>query len=213
MRKTKFFSASNFCLSKSHRSGVSTLFGTTSPNSEEQLHRKLLKFVGPFISSLDTRFRKSFEERICMDLGTCIRRYRGLEEYSTDQYDLTTSMFEEEHIESQNDSLKEYGKDQIIRDLFLWAVFMDMPEMAKVLLIHVRSRLCAAMIASTIFKQYAKLAATVYLREKLNAQALIFETYAAICIDRCYEYNERTACELLFRRVPLFGYVTCMQVI
>ena len=101
----------------------------------------------------------------------------------------------------------------MLRDLFLWAVFMDMPEMAKVPLVHIQSRVCAALIASSIFKTYSTLTATVYLREKLCTQALDFETYAASCINQCYEYKESTACELLFRQVPLFGYVSCMQVI
>ena len=101
----------------------------------------------------------------------------------------------------------------MLRDLFLWAVFMDMFEMAKMLLIHVQTRICAALIASAIFKQYAKLANTIDLEATLRTQALYFETYAANSVDQCYEYNERIACELLFRQVPLFGYITCMQVI
>jgi hypothetical protein len=101
----------------------------------------------------------------------------------------------------------------MIRDLFLWSIFMDMPEMGKVLLVHIQPRICAALIASSIFKHYAKSAATVYLNEKLHNQAIDFETYAANCINQCYEYNEKTACELLFRQVPLFGYVSCIQVI
>ena len=105
-----------------------------------------------------------------------------------------------------------YTKDQSIRDLFFLAVFMDMTEMAKTLLIHLPSRICGALIASAIFKRYAKLSSTVYLKNKFEDQALEFETYAAFCTDKCYEYDERIACELLLRQIPLFGNVTCMQV-
>ncbi|CAF5098138.1 unnamed protein product, partial [Rotaria sp. Silwood1] len=81
-----------------------------------------------------------------------------------------------------------------------------------VLLLHVRSRICAALIASAVFKRYSKSSQTVYLKHKFLAQSLEFETYAAMFIDKCYEYNERRACELLLRQIPLFGNVTCMQV-
>ncbi|CAF5169180.1 unnamed protein product, partial [Rotaria sp. Silwood1] len=38
------------------------------------------------------------------------------------------------------------------------------------------------------------------------------KTYAAMIIDKCYEFSEECACELLLRQIPLFGNVTCMQV-
>ena len=125
-------------------------------------------------------------------------------------------MKEDEHkSKSDRDNTpddQEYTKHHMIRDLFLWSVFMDMPEMAKVLLLHVRSRICAALIASAIFKKYAKLSQTVDMEKKFRTQSLEFGTYAAIFIDKCYEYNEKRACELLLRQIPLFGNVTCMQV-
>ena len=184
-------------LLKSHRNRVATLFGRRSPNSKEQLNRKLHRLVGSFIGSLDTRSDENFEERICINF--CKQN--------------STTTVNDENVENQRNIQKEYSKEQMLRDLFLWAVFMNMAEMAKVLLIHVQSRVCAALIASAIFKQYAKLADTIDLETTLCTQALYFETYAANCIEQCYEYNERTTCELLFRQVPLFGYVTCMQVI
>jgi hypothetical protein len=90
---------------------------------------------------------------------------------------------------------------------------MDMHEMAKTLLIHQQSRICAALIASAIFKRYAKSSTIVDQKERFHNQALDFETYAAELINSCYKYNETLACELLLREIPLFGKVTCMQVI
>ncbi|CAF4429069.1 unnamed protein product, partial [Adineta steineri] len=52
----------------------------------------------------------------------------------------------------------------------------------------------------------------IYLKNKFKNQALEFETYAGMFIDRCYEFNERIACELLLRQIPLFGNITPMQV-
>ncbi|CAF5073595.1 unnamed protein product, partial [Rotaria sp. Silwood1] len=79
-------------------------------------------------------------------------------------------------------------------------------------LLHVRYSICAALIASAVFKRYSKSSQTVYLKEKFLAQSSDFETYAAMIIDKCYEFSEECACELLLRQIPLFGNVTCMQV-
>ena len=107
---------------------------------------------------------------------------------------------------------KKYTKYHMLRDLFLWSVFMDMPEMAKSLLLHIRPRICAALIASALFKRYSKLSQSVDMKDKFCRQALEFEQYAAMSIDKCYEHNDKRACELLLRQIPLFGDVTCMQV-
>jgi hypothetical protein len=111
-----------------------------------------------------------------------------------------------------NQTETKYTKHHMFRDLFLWSIFMDMPEMAKVLLLHVRSRICAALIASALFGKYSKLSPTVDMKDKFRMQALEFETYAAMSLDKCYEYNNKRACELLLRQIPLFGDMTCMQV-
>src|SRR5262249_36123869 len=98
------------------------------------------------------------------------------------------------------------------RDLFIWSIFMDMPEMGKVILVHLPSRICAALVAEAIFKRYANESITVDQKETFEKHAQEFETYAAQCIDKCYEHDEILAFELLFRQIPLFGNVTCMQV-
>ena len=84
--------------------------------------------------------------------------------------------------------------------------------MAKVFLLHMHSRTCAALVASAIFKRYSDASQTVYVKEKYRVQSLEFESYAAKSIEICYQYNESLACELLLRQIPLFGNVTCMQV-
>ena len=123
---------------------------------------------------------------------------------------------ESQHINRSTDSAQienKYTKHLILRDLFLWSIFMDIPEMAKVLLLHIRSRICAALIASALFKHYSNSSQTVDMKDKVRDQSLEFETYAAMSINKCYEYNDKQACELLLRQIPLFGHVTCMQVI
>ncbi len=89
---------------------------------------------------------------------------------------------------------------------------MDVPEMTKSLLLHIRSRICAALIASALFKRYSRSSQSVDMKDKFRRQSLEFEQYAAMSIDKCYEYNDKRACELLLRQIPLFGNVTSMQV-
>lgn len=163
------------------------------------------KLVGAYFNPIYSMKEDSFSNRIKIDLTnhvcTCCRnRKKDKPNLNPDQ------------IVSQESTSTEYTKHQILRDLFLWSIFLDMPDMAKVLLLHIRSRICASLIASALFKEYAKLSPLVDLKEKFELQSLEFETYAAMSLNKCYEYNEERACELLLRRVPLFGDVTCMQV-
>ena len=182
---------------------MQTLFGRLPLPSIKEIDCRLNKLVGPFFGAIYSSTNDHFQNRVKIDLTnhicTCCRRS------STDQ----NLPVDERHHSSFE---KEYTKHHMLRDLFLWSIFLDMPDMAKVLLLHVRSRICAALIASTLFKQYSKLSSTADLREKFARQALDFETYAAMSLDKCYEYNEKRACELLLRQIPLFGNITCIQV-
>jgi len=182
-----------------------TLFGTLPLDSIKQLDYKLNKLVGSFFGSIYSFKDDSFKNRIKIDLTNRICSCCGSYE---DDHDLHSG-----HRQTNIDQTQsKYTKHHMLRDLFLWSVFMDMPEMAKVLLIHVRSRICAALIASAIFKEYAESSFSVDMTDKFRLQALEFETYAAMSLDECYEYNDELTCELLLRQIPLFGNITCMQV-
>jgi hypothetical protein len=171
--------------------------------SIKYLDHQLNKIVGSFFGSIYSCKDDRFTNRVKIDLHnhccTCCGLI-GIDSLANHQNEKTP------FIENK------YTKHQMLRDLFLWSIFMDMPEMAKVLLLHIRSRICAALIASAIFKEYSDTAQTVDLKDKFRSQSLEFETYAADSVNRCYEYNEKRACELLVRQIPLFGNVTCMQV-
>ncbi|UJR07511.1 hypothetical protein I4U23_011800 [Adineta vaga] len=186
-------------MEKNHKKCVTSLFGETSANTVEKLDERLTKFLGSFIGPIYTGERDSIRKRVSIDMKRYLRTCCNLR-----QSDDGTQLSKEYQ--------SRYTKDQLIRDLFFLSIFMDMTEMAKTLLIHIPSRISAALIASAIFKSYAKSSTTVYLKHKFEDQALEFETYAALFINKCYEYNERIACELLLREIPLFGDVSCMQV-
>jgi hypothetical protein len=105
-----------------------------------------------------------------------------------------------------------YSKQQKLRDLFLWSVFMGYDELAKILLVHLKPRVCASLIASKIFTVYSQNTNILQFKEKMKNIADEFELYAVKCLDLCYEYNEAKACELILRQIPLFGNITCAQV-
>jgi hypothetical protein len=174
----------------------------------EKLDQKLNKFVGSFIGSIYKTKEDNHQSQIYINVKnhvcTCCRSRNE---------DNDQTIVQDNKSSNQNNNIKPlYSKDEVLRDLFLWSIFMDMPEMSKIILVHLQNRICAALIASTIFKRYAKVSTIVDHKEKYRNQAIDFETYAAMAIDECYEYNERYACELLLREVPVFGNVTCMQV-
>ena len=85
-------------------------------------------------------------------------------------------------------------------------------DMAKVLILHIRTRICAALSCAAILKHRAYNAAANDRHHLYKQQAQDFENYAIDCINICYSKNEQKACELLIREQPLFGKITCMQV-
>ncbi|CAF5024812.1 unnamed protein product, partial [Rotaria sp. Silwood1] len=53
-----------------------------------------------------------------------------------------------------NESKKANAHKYIMRDLFLWAILMNYVDMAKVFLCYLKYRICPALIATKILKQY-----------------------------------------------------------
>ncbi len=100
----------------------------------------------------------------------------------------------------------------MLRDLLYWSIFTDRMDMAKVLILHIRTRICAALSCAAILRNRARNVTTSYQSHRYKQQAMDFEIYATDCINACYSKSERKACELLIREQPLFGKITCMQV-
>ncbi len=102
--------------------------------------------------------------------------------------------------------------DYFMRDLFLWAIVMNRVDMAKVLLSHMKYRICPALIATKIFKQYYRKAPYGDLNKSYDESATYFEQYAINCLNKCDEKDEAKACEIILQRNELYGYATCLQV-
>ena len=100
----------------------------------------------------------------------------------------------------------------VFRDLFLWSVLTNRMDMSKVLLSHIQTRICAALIASKVMKTYQTYAHDTESKDQFSAQASYFEDYANECLKCCYNGDEDIACEIAIRRINLFGAVSCLQV-
>ncbi|CAF3880150.1 unnamed protein product [Rotaria sp. Silwood2] len=200
---------------QSHVQCVKTLFDSPSMTNIEMLDEKLYRLVGPFIEPIYSSNGNDCTKRICIDMKSLLYKYRcscckSEKEHDKSSHDPNKSL---SHGDNQNNN-EEFPctNDKLFRDLFLWSIFMNMPEMGKIFLFYLSSRICAALIASAIFKRYARVSTNLYFKEKFQQQALDFEKYAAGFINKCSQQNERLACELLLREIPLFGNITCMQV-
>ncbi|CAF4188401.1 unnamed protein product, partial [Adineta steineri] len=202
-------------INKSNRSYIKELFGQSAMTTIETLDMKLNKFIGSFIEVIYSKESNTCTKRICIDLTNhvCSCCITATEHYASNNSKVHSQGNQNtQSHDLPNDTKDLLEKNKLSRDLFLFSVFMDMPEMAKIFLIHQQSRICAALIASAIFKRYSEKSLTVDLKEKFQIQADDFGKYAADFINDCYKYNKRSACELLLRQVSLFGNITCMQI-
>jgi hypothetical protein len=102
--------------------------------------------------------------------------------------------------------------DKVLRDLFLWSVLMNSCDMAKALLAHMKYRICSALIATKILKEYHSKADRDDTRNAYWANATYFEQYAINCLSACQKNDQDKACELVLQQIELYGRVTCLQV-
>ncbi|CAF3973574.1 unnamed protein product, partial [Rotaria sordida] len=103
-------------------------------------------------------------------------------------------------------------QDYIMRDLFLWSILMNHIDMAKVLLSYVKYRICAALIATKILKEYYSKATHGELKDSYMKNANYFQQYAIDCITQCEKNDPDQACQIVLQRIELYGNVTCLQV-
>ena len=101
--------------------------------------------------------------------------------------------------------------EYIYRDLFLWCVLTYRLDMAKIFLGQMKTRICSALIASKILKSLAKYAPDQDSKDTLHSKAGDFETHAIEFVRCAYFKDKYQACELIMRRVELYGGATCLQ--
>jgi hypothetical protein len=155
-------------------------------NSTGTLNHVLNKLIGDYMHQL---YFQSYQEEVAYRIKWSLQ-------------EITYSPEEE----------KQMPYDYIMRDLFLWSILMNYIEMAKVFLSHMKYRICSALIATKILKEYYTIATYGDLKDSYSKSADYFENYAIECINKCAKNDPDTGCQIILQQIPLYGNVTCLQV-
>lgn len=123
----------------------------------------------------------------------------------------STRTQEEEGEDDDDPNAESTNPEYIFRDLFLWCVLTYRLDMAEIFLSQMRTRICSALIASKILKSLANYAPDQAAKDALYSKADYFETYAIEFVRCAYANDKYQACELIMRRIDLYGGVTCLQ--
>jgi hypothetical protein len=174
--------------------------------SPEELDRVLRKLVGDYMKSIYTHPPRGFLGR----LQTCCRCPQG-GRVSDSRAHLYKDDDDDSEVPDPEEAEKEV-RELVYRDLFFWSILTNRIEMSKVLMSHMQTRICAALITSKVLKTYQKLATDNESKDVLCNQAEKFVEYANESLKCCYNYDENIAGEIAIRRINLFGGVTCLQV-
>lgn len=110
-----------------------------------------------------------------------------------------------------NTNIEKVDSEYIYRDLFLWCILTYRLDMAKIFLSQMKTRICSALIASKILKSLATYAPDQIASEILVSKANEFENHAIELVRCSYLYDKYQTCELIIRRVNLYGGITCLQ--
>ena len=110
------------------------------------------------------------------------------------------------------EELEPYGTKEMLRDIFLWSVYMGYDDIAFVLLLQLKLRTGAALLAAGIAKRISLATNRLDRRHMFKEQASAYETYATECIEACYNHNEQYSWNMLWLPRPLYGDATYMQV-
>ena len=168
-------------------------------NDIDHLNRIILKLIGDYMHPLCFKTRKEENEYIAQRNLTRVANTTGDKEKN--DYRL-----------SNDDDPVITETDIAMRDLFLWAVLINYIDMAKVFLAHMKYRICPALIATKILKEYNHIALHDKLKENYMESAKYFEQYAIECITACEERDTEQACKLVLQRNELYGFISCLQV-
>lgn len=180
--------------------------GKAQVATPQELDRLLRKLIGDYMKSIYTHSPGGALGKI----QTCCRCPQGGRVADSRAY-----LYRDDQNESEVPDPEEAEKEVqelVYRDLFFWSILTNRIEMSKVLMNHMQTRICAALIGSKVLKSYQKFANDNESKDILSSQADQFEEYANQSLKCCYNFHEETACEIAIRRVNLFGGVTCLQV-
>ncbi|CAF3990732.1 unnamed protein product [Rotaria sordida] len=176
-------------------------------SSAQDLDLILKKLVGDYFKSIYTRSAANFWEQ----LQICCRCLVGARVADSRTVIYRDYNSDDSEVPDPEEAQKEV-RELVLRDLFLWCILTNRIDMSKVILSHMQTRICAALIASKILKSYEGYAYDNESKEFFHSHAEQFEIYANEFLKHCYSYDEEKACEIAIRRINIFGGVSCLQV-
>ena len=164
-----------------------------------------MNLIGPYAKSF--YFKQNLSDQLRRKFKQLFQRTQTHE-----RNDQSWTIHDAETLCRQYHIDKSFGKQEMLRELFLWSVYAGYSDIAFIILLQLESRISAALIAACIARRLSLFVINLDLRRTFNQQTKDYEEYARACITACYKHNERLACQLLVRENLLFGDVTCMQV-
>ena len=184
-----------------------------------ELDQLISRLVGPYIASFYEKVTTF--ERVWQAVGLAryhqiriiFRRDRIVPEPETSNQkkpDVEQPLSSKEEKKYKLD--KSFGKEEMLRDMFLWSVHQGYVDIAFVLLLQLKSRIGASLLAASVAKRLSFVGRNLHVRNMYDEHRKAYEEYATTCINACYKCNEHFSCQLLLREIPLLGNITCMQV-
>lgn len=163
----------------------------------EDLDRILRRFIGDYMKPIYDRPSNENEKSARRKV------------YPRDTVELEN---EESRLNLDPEEIRRDFKEFVYRDLFLWSILTNRVEMSKVFLVELRTRIGSALIGSKIFKSFVDFAADNESKEIFNAKSVQFEEIAEDFLKSCYNADEEKSCEIVIRRLNLYGDLSCLQV-
>ncbi|XP_043916462.1 transient receptor potential cation channel subfamily M member 2-like [Protopterus annectens] len=97
------------------------------------------------------------------------------------------------------------------RDLFIWALLQNRKELANLMWEQSQDCIIAALAASKIMKELAKIEDDTDILEEMLSLANEYEEKAIGVLNECYRKDEEKAQKLLVRVSRCWGYTTCVR--
>ncbi|CAF4212523.1 unnamed protein product, partial [Rotaria sordida] len=107
-------------------------------------------------------------------------------------------------LENNNDDLQSIDVE---KELFLWSILTDKQELALLFWARGKNKVCAALIATLIYKSKAQKAKNQNYIEYANE----FQSLAVEILEKFYLTNPYECTEAIIRQIPQFGNVTWLH--
>ncbi|XP_077993758.1 transient receptor potential cation channel subfamily M member 2-like isoform X2 [Glandiceps talaboti] len=111
--------------------------------------------------------------------------------------------------QNSNEEIGVFAKPR--RELFLWAVFLNRHEMAKLFLESMSDAMAAALVASRFLKSMAERETDEDNRLRLTDRTQEYEQLAYAILTECYNADEEATLLLLVRPLHFWGNSTCLR--